>query len=124
MRIFMMALLMLISAQASAEWVKVSETAESWDYFDPASMRKVGSMRRVWQMQDLKERAANGELSRRLLSEYDCRDEKWRVLSFTFHAGPVALGEVLSSHSSEPSRWFDAAPGTVADIILRLVCIR
>ncbi len=48
----------------------------------------------------------------------------WRILSYTLHSGPVAMGEILSLRSSEPSKWFDVAPGTVAETLLRLVCTR
>ena len=118
------ALWLLAAIPARAEWVKVIETYEGWDYFDPTTIRRVGGLRRVWQMQDLKLREPSGELSRRLLGEYDCKEDRWRILSFTLHSGPLALGEILANRSSEPSKWFDVAPGTVAETLLRLVCTR
>ena len=124
MRIVMLALLMLAATPAWAEWVKVSETYADWNYYDPTTIRKVGAVRRVWQMEDLKARSADGALSRRFLGEYNCKEDRWRILAFTFHAGPVAMGEILANYSTEPTKWFDIAPGTVAEQIFRLVCVR
>ena len=125
MRIVMLALLMLATSPAWADWVKVSESDADWNYYDPTTISKVGTDRRkVWQMHDLKVRSAEGALSRRFLGEYDCREDRWRILSFTFHSGPIARGEILFNYSAEPTRWFDIAPDTVAQQMLRLVCIR
>ena len=87
MRIVLIAWLILVATPAWAEWVKVSESDGLTGYVDPATIRKNGNLRRVWEIQDLKARGTKfGELSRRVLNEYDCKEERMRTLSATFHS--------------------------------------
>ena len=62
---------MLLAGSAWAEWVVFGETETATSYFDPATIRKDGNMRRVWQLQDLREQGKIGEMSRRIRYEYD-----------------------------------------------------
>jgi len=61
------ALLVLFFASGGAwsEWVRVGETADVVFYIDPTTVRKDGDLRKVWSIQDLKERHIDGDLSLR-----------------------------------------------------------
>ena len=106
-----------------AEWVKMSEIDEAVTYLDPATIRRDRSLRRVWELYDLKVRAKGGEMSRRAFSEYDCKEERFRMLSNTAHSGPMAAGETLSAWNT-PGEWIYIAPGTLAEYALKYVCAR
>ena len=55
MRVVLVALLMLATIPAWAEWLKVEENdIGTVFYLDPATIRKDGDLRRVWGLQDLK----------------------------------------------------------------------
>ena len=113
MRLLLCFLLTLAAAPAWAEWVKVSDTDVAIVYIDPSTIRKDGNLRRVWGITDLKRRDMNGEMSRRVLYEYDCKEERFRILSMTGHAGPMANGKVVSEVNNASGKWNDDASGTV-----------
>ena len=97
MRIILYFLIAVVAAPAWAAWVAVSESNDLVAYIEPASIRKNGHFRKVWQVQDLKQRDEHGAMSRRLLIEYDCKDERFRVLATSTHSEPVAAGKTLVS---------------------------
>lgn len=123
MRVALTFLLLLATTTAWAEWVKVNETETGVIYVDPATLRKDGDLRRVWGLTDLKARDAGGELSRRRLDEYDCRQERYRILSISTHSGSMAMGTILF-RDSDSSEWQYAAPGSVAGDLLGFACSR
>jgi hypothetical protein len=97
MRIILYFPIAVVAAPAWAEWVAVSESNDLVAYIEPASIRKTGHFRKVWQVQDLKQRDEHGAMSRRLLIEYDCKDERFRVLATSTHSEPMAAGKTLVS---------------------------
>lgn len=121
MRLVLSLLLALAAAPARADWVKVVESAEGILYFDPTTISKDGDRRSVWTIQDLKQRHKDGELSRRVLREYDCKEDRRRALSFSTHADPMGNGKTLYSQT-DPSKWRYNAPGTTGDAISKIVC--
>lgn len=124
MRVVLTLLLLLIAVDpAWAKWVKGAETDDAVIYLDAARIRKDGDLRRVWRLQDLKQRDSDGVLSRRGLQEFDCKGKRFRVLSGTGHEGSMGTGRTLRSFDS-PTDWADIRPGTPAADILRRVCAR
>lgn len=113
--------LLLASSGAWAEWVKVSEHKDTVFYFDPTTIRKDGNLRRVWELQDFKQRIEVVGLSIRSRGEYDCWKERSRTISIFAHSGPMATGETLV-RSSDPGEWKVVSPGTPGGSILKLVC--
>ena len=115
--------LMMLAGSAWAEWVMYSKNEEATFYFDPATIRKDGNMRRVWELQDLSKRHKEGEISRRLRAEYNCKQERVRFLAASAHSEPMAGGKTLYS-SGEENNWRAIAPGTIAETILKIVCAK
>jgi len=118
---FVLMLLLIAAVPAWAEWVKVTEAGGISFYIDRATIRKKGDMRRVWVLQDLKEAGYRSEMSRRGLEEYDCEEERYRILTASSHSGPMAGGDVLGIDDS-PGEWSYIGPGTPAAIMLGIVC--
>jgi hypothetical protein len=116
-------LLALVAAPAWAGWVAVSESNDLVAYIDPTSIRKNGNFRKVWQVQDLKQRGKGGEMSRRLLIEYDCKEERFRILLTSTHSEPMADGKTLVS-SDDPGKWVAFPPDTPAEDTLEIVCTK
>ena len=113
--------LMMLAGSAWAEWVLYSKSESNTFYYDTATIRKDGHIRRVWEINDLSERRKDGEMSRRRRTEYDCKQERMRFLVITEHSEPMASGEILVT-SGEDKNWRDVPPDTVADKMLKLVC--
>jgi hypothetical protein len=113
--------LMMLAGSAWAEWVMYSKDEEITFHFDPATIRKDGNMRRVWELQDFGKRNKDGEMSLRARVEYDCKQESYRVLGFSTHSQPLAGGTVLGTWG-EDNKWMAIAPRTIAETLLNIVC--
>lgn len=120
-RLFLTLLLAAMSGGVIAEWVKVSETEDEVVYIDPTTIRKDGNLRRVWELQDLKQRDKDGEMSRRAFIEYDCKEDRLRILSLSTHSKSMALGRVIFSESGT-SPWDFVPPRTISAKRLKIVC--
>lgn len=115
--------LVALAAPALAEWEKVSESESASYFIDRATLLSNGNLRRVWQLQNLKQRDRDGELSRRALVEYDCREVKNRTLSLSMHPEPMAGGKPLDAYS-DPTSPRNIVPGSSGEVIYRLLCGR
>lgn len=123
MRVFALCLLMLMVDPAFAAWVKFGANDDSSIvmYIDPATIRKEGNLRRIWELQDLKNGDGNGGYSYRMLSEYDCKGGRVRFLSFTVFPERMAAGRSLA-RGDEPMEWRHIAPGEITGDVLERVC--
>jgi hypothetical protein len=119
----LLVLTLLVTGSAWAEWVMYSTTATDTFYYDPATIRKDGNIRRVWQLENWGKRGTGGEISRRYRTEYDCKQERYKLLGFSIHSEPMAGGTVLLT-GGEDYRWEAIAPDTVAAIALNIVCAK
>lgn len=122
-KIIIACLLATSAASAFAEWTRVGENDEGIYYIDYETIRKDGSLRKVWLVQDLKQRDENGEMSRRLRMEYDCNGERWRAASYSGHSQSMASGDTVKSASSTTS-WSDIPPQSGNETILKIVCTK
>ena len=114
---------LLVTGSAWAEWVLISGNDTLDQYIDPATIRKDGNLVRVWEINDLKQRHKDGELSRRFRSEYDCKQELRKTLSISEHSGPMASGTTLTSGIPN-SPWRDIPPGSIVEAVLKIVCAK
>ena len=114
---------LVLSGSAWAEWVKIDSSNVSDFYIDPETIRKDGSLRRIWLIQNLKQRNKDGELSEQTRVEYDCKQERFRLLSLSTHSGPMASGTNLF-RTGEEATWTDIPPNTVVEVVLKIVCAK
>ena len=123
MRIVLLMALLLSALQAGAEWVwyAVNSDGDTVFYYDPATVKRNGPMRRVWVIQDIKQPDSNGVRSRRGFEEHDCTEGRWRLLSTSTHTQPMAGGQVISSRSST-GEWTYIAPETVGGQLHNILC--
>jgi hypothetical protein len=119
MRKIFFVLLMAFSCSLWAEWEFLGETDSSSFFFDAASIKKEGEIRRVWAVSNtnIKDKGA----SERHLLEYNCKKEQVRFLSRTKFSEPMALGEALEV-GNDISNWIYVAPRTVHESLLKRVC--
>jgi hypothetical protein len=123
MRVVLCFLIALAAAPGWADWVKVDETDTGTYYIDPTTVRKNGQFRKVWQVQDLKQRAKSGEMSQRVLWEFDCNEKRFRFLSFSTHFEPKATGKTLVSEG-DTDNWDAVPPDTAAETVLKFICAK
>ena len=114
-------LLALVAAPAWAEWVQVAESDDATVYVDPATIRKDGDMRTVGTLYDLTEKGKLGEMSRRALEAHDCKETRYRTISYSLYPEPMSGGQLLLTNDYV-SRWAVSVPDTPPWDILRIVC--
>jgi hypothetical protein len=126
MRAVIAAVLLLLAMPVLAqEWVRYGSTLDAGSTFHyvPSTVRVTGSLRRVWQLQNLREPDSRTVQSRRVLSEFDCKQERMRTLSFEEFDGPLAMGSIVTSQTYDPpGNWGFIAPGSIGYTLLQLVC--
>ncbi len=113
--VILMALLIMASSSAMAEWVKLGVDGDRIYYADLASKKTTGSMTKMWLLDDYQGEQTISKykfLSTVILAEFDCTvSGKFRALETYFKAGNLAKGEPVVQHI-EPTPWlappFDA----------------
>ncbi len=115
--------LMMLAGSAWAKWVMYFEAKTITYYYDPATIRKDGNMRQVWRIQELKQRIADGEKSRRMRIEYDCKEERYRILSASIHSEPMAEGKVIYSEIKD-NIWTVIPPASASEAMFKIVCAK
>ena len=126
MRLILTLLMLVFTAPAWAEWVKIAESNLRVLYYNPAAIDKQDNLRRVWTLQDNKQRNNNGGLSTRDLSEFDCKAGRQRLLSYSAYSEQMARGETIKQRRYSPGepdgKWFSITPDTFSAHLLKLVC--
>ena len=109
------------AAENAAAWEKVVESDSFAHYIDPSTIRKDGTLRSVWYLQQPKRRDPSGVMSRAGLMEYDCKDQRYRMRSLSAYSEPMAGGKTLGGISS-PHEWNFVSPDSAYRLILEIVC--
>ena len=87
-------------AQAQA-WTRLGETDQLALYVNRNSIERDGYIRRVWELQDLKQADPDGVMSRRYRNECDCQNKMYRISQVTSYAGPMLSGKKLFDINEE-----------------------
>jgi hypothetical protein len=110
-----------VSASVTAEWVKVGENEFGAFFIDPDTIRSKGHFRQVWAITNMKKLVVERAKSYRVQWEYDCKEERSRVLYLSGHSRRLATGELLFS-SAGPQTWEPTPPDTPDALIREIVC--
>ena len=123
-RFFLITLLLLESATAFGEWVKVTESDRVSVYMDRATFRRDGDVLKVSLLYDLKaapNRTAEQYLSIKTLREYDCAEQKDRSPATYWYSEHMGRGEVVMS-SGFAQEWSKVVPGSIGHDIWNVAC--
>lgn len=120
--LFSLALLVGLLPSTAGAWTRIGETPEVTLYVNRHSIEKEDTIRRVWEMQDLKSPDAEGVRSRRYLNEYDCNYKMHRIGQMTTFAGPKMTGQKLAT-VDEMGYWRKIPPNGVFVLTYIAVCI-
>jgi hypothetical protein len=118
--------LILSSQPACAEWVLVSGDDEAGlkVYVDPTTLRRNGSLAKMWQLYDYKTVqtvAGDSLLSMKRFNEYDCTEERTRMLGYTWFSGNMGNGDVVYS-TTEQLPWELVVPRTINRTLWKVAC--
>jgi hypothetical protein len=85
--------LVAVSSGAWAQWVRVSESESAVFYVDPTAIKKNETLRRYGALRDFSDPDKDGDLSARVVGEFDCEEERFRYLQQHYFRGPMGRGE-------------------------------
>jgi hypothetical protein len=119
-------LLVLSSSPACAEWVKVSNSDEAGKtvYVDPATIRRNSNLVTMWQFYDYETVQTVGGI--RFLTakeqwEFDCAEERSRVLALKEFSGNMGSGTVVYTNS-QVGNWVSVMPGSMGQAVWKVAC--
>ncbi len=121
MRIVLAMLMVFAATPALAAWEKMVSSGGVDIYIDPQTIKISGSNRSVLALVAYSDVLPNGARSVRGSMEYDCKERRFRTLSFNQYTEPLAQGNLVSGNEV-PSDWSAVTPETFAAEALNHVC--
>ena len=120
--LIILAISVMFSSTSYAEWIKVSESADRISYYvDFKRIRKQGGYVYFWQLYDYLEPTKHGDLSAKKYSQGDCKQFRYKVLSYSLHKEPMGRGR---SDGQEPVKkgWTYPPPNSLIENLINAVC--
>lgn len=122
----LIALLALSSGPLYAGWVLTSgdDGAGLTVYVDPETIRRKKGLVKMWQLYDYKTVqtvAGDSLLSFKRYNEFDCTEERTRMLAYTWFSGNMGSGKVVYSTPDE-QQWEPVVPGTINRTLWKVAC--
>jgi hypothetical protein len=118
-------LLGVVSNSAAAEWVAVGGNDQSSIYADPATILKAGDIAKMWHLVDFNsvQTKPSGKryVSEKLQYEYDCAQERARMLNFLSHTGNMGRGGMVEG-DYHAQKWEPLLPGSAIAHLRKLAC--
>jgi len=125
-RLLLITLLVLNSGPVYAEWVLTSgnDDAGLTVYVDPDTIRRKGNLVKMWQLYDYKTIqtvAGDSLLSIKRYNEYDCTEERTRMLAYTWFSGNMGSGKVVYGTPDE-QQWEPVIPRSINRTLWKVAC--
>jgi len=120
-------LLSVVSSSAMAEWAKV-DLPNLKDgithYVDLTMIIKAGNKAKMWRMIDIESAKAGDRRSSMITQdEFDCKEEKKRVLSMkSFHGNMGTGGFINLSDNKKPRKWNSVEPDSTQEVLWKIAC--
>ena len=113
---------------AQAEWKKLIDSPTFGGltvYIEPTSVHvdKGSGLVKLWILYDYKtgqEGFPARYLSLKLQRQYDCKQERARMLAQSLFGGNMAQGDVI--YESTDGEWISVGPGTIGQALLGFAC--
>jgi hypothetical protein len=121
----LMLLLAIASSSAVADWVEVSHDETSVTYADPATIGRAGDVVKMWTLLDFKAPQARPYatpyISQKTLHEYDCKEQRARIVQFLRYSENMGGGEVVPTDSA-PEEWKPVVTGSIVEKLRGVAC--
>ncbi len=121
-------ILAVVSSSAMAEWVGVGRSVEAEGvtlYANPTTIRKSGNMVKMWRLIDYKtakDAAGKQYMSTKRQDEYDCKEERLRIISLVAYSKNMGKGKVVGTADNKLYDWFPVTPDSLEEIIWEYAC--
>lgn len=112
------------SPGAITEWVEVFKSNQQTLYANPSSLLRNGFKVKMWRLTDYKVPEINGDFvysSKKLYEEYDCQNEKYRLLYVSLYPENMGAGKAMHTHS-ETYSWQRVLPDTDGEAMWEIAC--
>jgi hypothetical protein len=118
---------LLSSGPAQAEWLSVDRNDELGvsTYIDPGTIRRNGNIVKRWEMMDfntIQTAGNNSFLSVKMQKEYDCADDRFRILAVTEFSGKMGRGNVVYSKDDWNQKWSAVQPESIGQALWEIAC--
>ena len=123
-RIILMLLLLGLSNSAMAEWSSITGTEIFMTYANLATIHKAGNMVQMLSLIDFKKpETYKGKLymSMEVQAEYDCKEDKVRVLLSSMYSKNMAGGKVIGTDNNS-SNWIPVPPHSFNKHLWKIAC--
>ena len=125
-RLLLITLLALSSGPVYAEWISVggNDPIGMTTYVDPDTIRRKGNLVKMWQLNDFKTVQTveeNSFLSAKKQREFNCAEERTRILAATQFSGNMGTGRVVWVNSDE-QKWEPIVPESIAQTLWEFAC--
>ncbi len=121
----LMGLLAVVSSSAVAKWVEIGGNESATAYADLATIEKAGNLVKMWDLLDFKVVQARPYgtpyRSQKSRQEYDCKEERARILDVLRYAENMGGGEEARA-DSDPDEWKPARPGSTLAMLRAFAC--
>lgn len=119
-------LLVLSREPVYAEWLLVSgdDAAGLAVYIDTGTIRQNGNLAKMWQLYNYKtvqRVAGDALLSFKRFNEYDCKEQRTRMLGYTWFSGNMGSGQVVYS-TTEAQQWEPVVSGSINHTLWKVAC--
>lgn len=127
-RPLLITLLVLNAAPVYAEWVSISISKGGAGgytvYFDPDTIRRNGDLVKMWTLHDYKTTQTHegkSFLSAKTQIQFDCAEERMRILAYWVISGSMGRGEVVT-HYSDEGEWEPIPPRSRGQSLWEVAC--
>ena len=124
-RMLLITLLVLSHGPVYAEWAWVDRNMHGMSaYADPDTIDRKGDLVKMWVLFDYKTVltvAGKSYGSNRVQDQYDCADQRSRMLSLTWFAGNMGTGDIRF-HDDEGHKWRPVPPGSIIEALRNFAC--
>jgi hypothetical protein len=120
--------LMMVCSVSWAEWEIFYATAEFTVYVDKSTIRRNGSVAKMWYMTDSLEADTNYSerkyKSTKVRRAFNCLEESSAAISFAQYSGSIGEGSVVTSGEVKESelQWNSVVPGTLSENLWKIAC--
>jgi len=123
-KVILMLLLVVVSNNAMAQWTEFQSDLASTTYIKLDNIRRNGNFAKMWIMEDYKSAKINDRRksfkSVKMLLEFDCLEEQFRVINWIEYAGHKGTGETIFSEPSISS-WNPVVPDSISELQMKML---
>lgn len=115
-------LMLIASVNTYAEWKAIAiSSVNAKVYYDPSSIKQHSDNKRLWILVDLPSIQANNAKSQKEYREYDCKQERMKILQINYFSELKGEGISVEVDTDEWA-WRYIMPNTIDLMILNRIC--